>query len=66
MRFFEYYQDAMNYYLVTEYCEGGDLLSKLRVCRKLAESTAAGVIKQILAAVEYCHKNNIIHRYFCA
>lgn len=30
--------------------------------RYFSEKNAANIMKQILAAVEYCHKNKIVHR----
>lgn len=62
MRFYEFYSDEMYYYLVTEYCEGGDLLKKMAAQRFFSEKKAAIIMKQIMAAVEYCHKNKIVHR----
>jgi serine/threonine protein kinase len=72
LRFYEYYQDNEYYYLVTEYvfsaykrdrlCVGGDLLSKLADQKQFTEVTASNIIKQVLSALDYCHKNNIIHR----
>lgn len=62
MRFYEFYSDEMYYYLVTEYCEGGDLLKKMASQRYFSEKNAANIMRQILAAVEYCHKNKIVHR----
>ena len=38
-------------------------MARLRLCRRFTQNVAADVLKQILAAVEYCHRNNIIHRY---
>ena len=62
LRFFEFYQDDKYYYLVTEYCAGGDLLSKTQELASLTEHAAAKIMKQILSAVDYCHKKRIIHR----
>ena len=45
------------------YCEGGDLLKKMVSEKSFSESTAAHIMKQILAAVEYCHKRQVVHRY---
>ncbi len=63
LRFYEFYQDDMCYYLITEYCNGGDLSRRLEVDMHYPEAQAARVMKQILAAVEYCHKLNVVHRY---
>ncbi len=31
----------------------------------ISEAQASNIMRQILAAVEYCHKRNIVHRYGC-
>ncbi len=63
VRFFEFFQDDTYYYLVTEYCQGGDLLTKISKLRSFNEKIAAMIMKQILSAVEYCHNINVVHRY---
>jgi calcium-dependent protein kinase len=62
VRFYEFYQDEKNYYLVTEYCEGGDLLAKVQMLNKLPEGKAAKILGQILSAMDTCHRKNIVHR----
>eukprot|EP00829_Urostomides_striatus_P009634 TRINITY_DN2126_c0_g1_i1.p1 TRINITY_DN2126_c0_g1~~TRINITY_DN2126_c0_g1_i1.p1 ORF type:complete len:159 (+),score=30.23 TRINITY_DN2126_c0_g1_i1:95-571(+) len=62
VRFYEFYQDEDNYYLVTELCKGGNLLSMLETLTNFTEKTAAKIMREILIAVDYCHKNNIVHR----
>ena len=54
-------------YLVMEYCNGGSLLEalnyyKLKNGRPFTEKIVQFLMKQILSAVEYLHKNGIIHR----
>lgn len=63
MRLYEFYTDEWYYYIVTEYCEGGDLLTMLTEKREISEREAARIMRQILAAVEYCHRKKIVHRY---
>jgi len=48
---------------VTELFEGGELFDKITEKEYFTEKEAAKTMKQILSAVNYCHKNNIIHRY---
>lgn len=52
----------MQLVVVMEYLEGGELLSLLRAKGKFTEAEARKVFIQILAAVSYCHRQNIIHR----
>lgn len=47
---------------MNRYCEGGDLLTKLANVQQFTESLASSIIRQVLAAVDYCHKNNVVHR----
>ena len=52
----------MQLVVVMEYLEGGELLSLLRAKGKFTEAEARKIFIQILAAVSYCHRQNIIHR----
>ena len=49
--------------MIQEYISGGDLFERIRN-QKLGfeENTSAGIMKQILSAVFYCHRNGIVHR----
>jgi hypothetical protein len=48
-------------YLVMEYCSGGTLASHLRG-RPVAADLAADVLRDVAAAVEYAHREGVIHR----
>lgn len=62
LKLFELYQDDLNYYLITEYCSGGELFSKIKSLNCLTEKMAADYMKQILSAIVYCHEKKIVHR----
>lgn len=62
VRLLEYYQDADHFYLVTEFCEGGELFDQIINCGVFTENMAAEIIRQILSAVVYCHSHRIVHR----
>jgi len=62
MKLFEFYQDETNYYLITEYCNGGELFERIIRIKHFTEQKAAIIMKQILSAVAYCHKLKIVHR----
>ena len=62
LKLFELYQDETNYYLITEYCNGGELFDKIKSLNSLSERMAADYMKQILSAIVYCHENKIVHR----
>jgi len=63
MRIIEFYQDEAKMYIVTEFYEGGELLDRLAKKNQFTENQAAVIMKQIFSAVNYCHKNKIVHRY---
>ncbi len=63
MRLYEFAQDAHKYYLVTELCEGGELIKKIISMRHFSERIAAKLIKQVLSVVAYCHSRHVVHRY---
>ena len=62
MKIYEFSQDAENYYLIIEYCEGGELLKKITKLNVFSEKIVAKIMWQILSAVNYCHSRNIVHR----
>ena len=51
-----------NFFLVQEFCEGGELYDEIEKLTKFTEKDASLVIKQILGAVSYCHDMGIVHR----
>ena len=61
VKIFEFYNGEKEYYLIMEYCEGGELFDKI-VKSNLTEIQCAYIMYQILSAVNYCHKMKIIHR----
>ena len=56
--------DEDTYYIITDYCQGGDLLDELekREHGTLPEKDAAVVINALLSCVNYCHQRGIAHR----
>ena len=61
IKIFEFYIDKENYYLITEYCNGGDLFEIAKDI-KLSEIQVAYIMYQVFSALNYCHKMKIIHR----
>jgi serine/threonine-protein kinase SRK2 len=47
--------------IVMEYAENGDLLSYIKKHKYLNECMSKYFLKQLIKAVEYCHKNDIAH-----
>lgn len=62
VRIYEFYQDKVNFYLVTEYIEGGELFDRITKVKCFTELDAARIMKQLLSAVVYCHNKKIVHR----
>ena len=63
LNIFEFYEGTYNFYIVTEYCQSGNLLDKITKGNYLmSESRAAVILFQILSAINYCHQRKIIHR----
>eukprot|EP00406_Dinophysis_acuminata_P042731 CAMPEP_0179312002 /NCGR_PEP_ID=MMETSP0797-20121207/53004_1 /TAXON_ID=47934 /ORGANISM="Dinophysis acuminata, Strain DAEP01" /LENGTH=495 /DNA_ID=CAMNT_0021021847 /DNA_START=24 /DNA_END=1511 /DNA_ORIENTATION=- len=58
----ETFEDAKNFYLVMELCNGGELFDRIVAEGHFKESHAAIVMKQMIGAVYYMHKNGICHR----
>lgn len=62
IKIFEVYNDSKNYYLLTEFCEGGDLFGMIQKTDNFNEKIASKIMKEIVNAVLYCHINGIVHR----
>ena len=53
---------AHHYYMVFEYVDGGQMLDYIISHGRLRERAARKFARQIGSALEYCHKNNVVHR----
>ncbi|TFK86947.1 Pkinase-domain-containing protein [Polyporus arcularius HHB13444] len=51
-----------HYYMVFEYVSGGQMLDYIISHGRLRERVARKFARQIGSALDYCHKNNIVHR----
>lgn len=45
-----------------EYAQGGELFEHIVKKRRLSEKEAVRFMQQLLAGVEYIHRNGIVHR----
>jgi serine/threonine protein kinase KIN1/2 len=54
-----------HYYMVFEYISGGQMLDYIISHGKLRERVARKFARQIGSALEYCHRNNVVHRGLC-
>ncbi|KAI0039409.1 Pkinase-domain-containing protein [Auriscalpium vulgare] len=51
-----------HYYMVFEYINGGQMLDYIISHGRLRERVARKFARQIGSALEYCHRNNVVHR----
>jgi calcium-dependent protein kinase len=62
LKLYEFYQDAKNYYIIIELCTGGELFDKIIEQGTISEKEASYIMKQLLSAIVYAHKNKVAHR----
>lgn len=61
-RLYEIVPMTNHYYMLFEYVEGGQLLDYIVSHGSLSELYARKLARQIASALDYCHKNNVVHR----
>lgn len=54
-----------HYYMVFEYVNGGQMLDYIISHGRLRERVARKFARQIGSALDYCHRNNVVHRGRC-
>ena len=59
---FDVYKTQTNCYIITELCQGGDLLNYLTRRGKLEESVAVSIMQEIVEGVQYLLRRGILHR----
>ena len=62
IKFYEAYHDNMWFYIVMEYCSGGELLDHLTNKKFLREREAADIMYKLFSAVNHMHHRGIVHR----
>mmetsp|Transcript_3614 Transcript_3614/g.7467 ORF Transcript_3614/g.7467 Transcript_3614/m.7467 type:complete len:588 (-) Transcript_3614:158-1921(-) len=66
IKIFEVFDDRHNMYIIMEYCQGGELLQKMAKAHekkeRLSELFVATLMKQLLSALSYIHKQRVIHK----
>ena len=62
LKVFEYFEDANDYFIVTEYCEGGDVFDKLEKTGGFTERFAARIMKYLFTGLAYLHSKQVVHR----
>mmetsp|Transcript_77169 Transcript_77169/g.136189 ORF Transcript_77169/g.136189 Transcript_77169/m.136189 type:complete len:542 (-) Transcript_77169:94-1719(-) len=56
------FQDETSIYLVTEYCDEGDLFERVAYGEPLAEIEKKRYVSELLQAVQHLHRHNLGHR----
>ena len=62
IKFIDFLEDETAYYVITEYCEGGELFDFIISRNRVEEPLAKRLFKQIVLTVAYMHQQGIIHR----
>ena len=62
MNIHEFYEGKINIYFINEYYKKGNLLNYCLRNKEITESLISIILFQILSAINYCHKQNIIHK----
>ncbi|XP_026224877.1 NUAK family SNF1-like kinase 1 [Anabas testudineus] len=62
IRFYEVFESRDKIVIVMEYASRGELYDYIQERRRLPETEARGIFRQIASAVHYCHKNGVVHR----
>ena len=62
IQLFDCYYDNNYYYMIEEYCSGGDLFDYIHRQKCFSERKTSIILKQILSALNHLHKKKIVHR----
>lgn len=62
VKIFEFFLQPNAFYLVTEFCSGGELFNRIVEKGPFSEEFTAFIMYQIFSSVFYCHNMGIIHR----
>ena len=62
LKIFEFYISKHSYFIITEFCSGGELFHEIIDKGPFDERQSSYIMYQIFSAVNYCHNMNIIHR----
>ncbi|OMJ82684.1 hypothetical protein SteCoe_16555 [Stentor coeruleus] len=62
LKVYEYFEDDQDYYIIMEFCEGGDVFDKLEQNGPFTEKYAAKVMVYLLTGLNYLHTRRVVHR----
>ena len=61
MKIYEFYEDNDNFYILSEFCEQGDLKSKCEKHGVFSEFSVKFFMYQVFNAIAYLHEHKVIH-----
>ena len=59
---YEFFEDDKRFTIVTDIIKGGKLLDIILEKGKMMEVEVRTIIKNCLACMNYCHRENVVHR----
>ncbi|KAL1021610.1 hypothetical protein UPYG_G00015520 [Umbra pygmaea] len=62
IQFHEVFESRDKIVIVMEYASSGELYDYVHERRRLPETEARDIFRQITSAMHYCHKNGVVHR----
>jgi len=62
IRLLEVFESPKHLLMVMEYAGGGDLLQFVKKRRRLDESEARRIFKQVIFGIAHCHCRSVLHR----
>lgn len=62
VKLYEFFEDDENFYIIQEFCSGGQLFEAILKKKTFSENEAADIMTQLLSAIAHCHQRKIVHR----
>lgn len=62
LKYYERFEDKHNYFIVTEFCEGGELINYALNNSGIDELVVRKIMSQLISAISYIHAKGIVHR----
>lgn len=63
VEFIDVVETANHYYVIQEYCNGGDLRKRIETNKRFSEKEVISYLKDILSGFITLISNGVIHRY---
>jgi calcium-dependent protein kinase len=61
IKLYEFYFDYENIYLISEYCDQGDLLTKIEKLGTMNQIVVKFIMNQVFNAIAYLHSRGVLH-----